>query len=52
MIKVISNTDGFPAVFIPLAFIMFTTAAKDFYEDSQRKKSDTIENKTTVERLF
>jgi len=34
MIKVISNTDGFPAVFIPLVLIMLTTALKDFYEDS------------------
>ena len=44
MIPSISTTDGQPVVYVPLCFIIFVTALKDFVEDLNRKKSDKEEN--------
>ena len=40
----ISITNGLPAIFLPLVFIVFGTAIKDLWEDYQRRKSDIEEN--------
>lgn len=40
----ISISGGVPTIFLPLAFILFITAIKDYYEDYKRKVSDSVEN--------
>lgn len=50
MIDSITISDGLPTIYLPLVFIVMITAAKDYYEDYKRKRSDREENesKTTV----
>ena len=40
MIPEISISGGFPVIFIPLSMVVGVSAAKDFFEDLKRKKSD------------
>ena len=40
MIRQITNSGGFPVIFIPLSFVVGVSAIKDFYEDLKRKISD------------
>ena len=40
----ISISENLPVIFVPLVFILLITMAKDYYEDSKRKKSDKEEN--------
>lgn len=47
-IQEISTTGGTPVILFPLTVIVIITAAKDFFEDYQRHKSDTEENTRTV----
>lgn len=44
MVKDISISDGIPTIYVPLITIVCITAAKDYYEDYKRKKSDREEN--------
>ena len=43
-IPYISISEGIPAIFLPLAFVLAITALKDLFEDRKRKKSDIEEN--------
>ncbi len=47
----ISNSDGVPNIYLPLALVLLVSAIKDGVEDSKRKKSDREENDRTVLRL-
>ena len=40
----ISISENLPVIILPLVFIIFVTAIKDYYEDYKRKKSDREEN--------
>ena len=40
MIKVISPTDQYPLIYIPLTFVLTLNALRDFIEESKRKKKD------------
>lgn len=44
----ISISNGLPAIYVPLIFVLIVSALKDFYEDFKRKKSDNEENNKTV----
>lgn len=44
MIDAITISDGYPTIYVPLITIVVITAAKDYYEDYKRKKSDREEN--------
>ncbi|KAL4478908.1 hypothetical protein ABPG72_019345 [Tetrahymena utriculariae] len=44
IIPQISISEGIPTIFLPLFVILVVTAAKDFYEDYKRHKSDNEEN--------
>lgn len=46
MIPPITNSGGFPVIFIPLSFVVGVSAIKDFFEDLKRKKSDEEINNT------
>ncbi len=48
MIPSISDTEGTPVIYVPLFFIVFITACKDFAEDYSRSKSDNEENDRVV----
>lgn len=43
-IPYISISEGIPAIFFPLLVVVGVTAAKDFFEDRKRQKSDNEEN--------
>jgi phospholipid-transporting ATPase len=40
MINAISESDGYPTMYIPLSFILLLTMIKDIFEDLKRHKSD------------
>ncbi len=44
MLKVISNTDGIPSMYLPLGTINVVSMIKDAVEDRKRHKSDAEEN--------
>lgn len=46
MVKEISISEGVPTIYLPLVTIVAITAAKDYYEDYKRKKSDREENQS------
>lgn len=46
MIDSITISDGLPTIYLPLATIVLITAAKDYYEDYKRKRSDREENES------
>jgi phospholipid-transporting ATPase len=46
MIPPITNSGGFPVIFIPLSFVVGVSAIKDFFEDLKRKRSDEEINNT------
>ena len=41
----ISISEGVPTIYVPLVCIIIITAAKDFFEDFKRKRSDNEENR-------
>lgn len=47
-IPYITISEGIPAIFLPLAFVLSVTAFKDYFEDRKRKKSDIEENMQPV----
>lgn len=51
MVPQISVSGGFPVIFIPLAFVVSVSAAKDFFEDQKRKNSDKEINESKTQRL-
>lgn len=44
MIDLISTSGGKPVIFMPLAFIVAVSAAKDLFEDRKRHQEDSLEN--------
>jgi len=44
----ISISENMPVIILPLSFILFISAIKDFYEDYKRKKSDREENQQKI----
>jgi magnesium-transporting ATPase (P-type) len=44
MIRIISISDGRPAMLLPLLFVIGVSMIKDIFEDSKRHKSDKQEN--------
>mgnify|MGYP002365087957 FL=1 len=51
MIRQITNSGGFPVIFIPLSFVVGVSAIKDFFEDLKRKKSDEEINNSNAHVL-
>lgn len=50
LIPEITTSDCLPIIYIPLSFILLLTGIKDFLEDWKRHKSDSEENKLTVQK--
>lgn len=44
----VSISEGYPAIFLPLVFIIVLTGIKDYFEDRKRKKSDIEENSQNI----
>ena len=40
MIPLITNSGGFPVIYVPLSIVVSVSAIKDFFEDLKRKRSD------------
>lgn len=51
MIPPITNSGGFPVIFIPLSFVVGVSAIKDFFEDLKRKISDEEINNSVAHVL-
>jgi phospholipid-transporting ATPase len=49
MIKVISISDGKPAMLPPMVFVIVTSMLKDGYEDYKRHRDDRAENEELTE---
>lgn len=49
MIKVISISDGKPAMLPPMIFVIVTSMLKDGYEDYKRHRDDRAENEELTE---
>lgn len=49
MVKVISISDGQPAMLPPMIFVIFTSMIKDGYEDWKRHRDDRAENEDLTE---
>ena len=48
MIKPISDSQGQPAMLLPLSFVVVVSMVKDIFEDVKRHRSDNIENNRKV----
>jgi len=47
----ISITSGKPTIMLPLSFVLFVAAVKDYWEDHKRKVADRNENEKKVKRI-
>lgn len=61
MIRVISPTDGYPIIYIPLIFVLTLNSLRDFIEETKRHKKDyeinhrecrKVVDEQSIEKLF